>query len=147
MDYSVASAETLPPLSNWAKCTLESEAKVESLACIYDHQLYDQSDKLMGYDICSSEFNNGVYIFEDTFEYWTNQSASSNAMKSAKWGKVVNAFSSDFCGAGNNFGYNRSMSFQGAKERYAETIEMDVTSGQLETIHCSDIFDFSQCRW
>ncbi len=83
----------------------------------------------MGYDVCRDEFNEGIYVFEDTFEYWQNKSFASNHMKSATWGSIVNAFSSDYCGHGEFFGGKYSLSFQGAEQRYAVTSDLDVRSG------------------
>ncbi len=130
MDPSVAlGTSPVPALSDWSKCTVDSVAKLESTACIYDHQLYAQSNKLMGYDVCAAEFNQGVYVFEDTFEHWTDASFQNNSMRSATWGEIVNGFSNSHCGAGQHFGGQRSLSFQGSFNRFATTSDLDVSSG------------------
>lgn len=131
MDKSVANGTAaIPALSDWQKCTLDSVAKLESRACIYDRQLYEISDKLMGYDVCQEEYNNGVYIFEDTFEYWGNASFQSNAMKSATWDSVTNGYASQYCGPGKHFGGKYSMSFQGPFRRFAATNDLDMQTGE-----------------
>lgn len=131
MDYSIANGTNpLPPLSSYERCDLDSSYKVRSTACIYDQNLYHQSQNLLGYDLCLDEFNQGVYIFEDTFDYWRNVSRQSNDMKSALWHDIVNGFSNSYCGS---YSLGKSLSFRGDMIRYAETQEMDVSSGgQIE---------------
>jgi len=132
MNSSIANGTSpLPPLSSYDKCTLDSYYKIESSACIFDQNLYHQSGKTMGYDICQDYFNQGIYVFEDTFDYWRNDSIYSNDMKSALWNKVVNGYSNSFCGA---FSREKSLSFRGDSVRYAETQDVDISSGgKLET--------------
>jgi hypothetical protein len=122
-------AAPLPPLATWRECDLSSTTKLESKACIYDQLLYHQSNRLLGYDVCQSEFNEGVYIFEDTFENWQNSSYVSTTMKSAKWDIVYNGFTSSFCGSGENFGGEKALTFRGEYERFAITSDVDVRSG------------------
>jgi hypothetical protein len=80
----------LTPLNTWVNCDLDSLAKIQSSACIYDKQVYTETDGKLGYDVCQAQFEPGSYIFEDSFEYWRNSTLKSNIMKSAKWSKIVN---------------------------------------------------------
>lgn len=131
MTNAVAEGEDpLPPLSSWEECDLDSEVKLRGKACIYDRLLYFQSERTMGYDICSDKFNEGVYIFEDTFEDWVDtEDPSTTRMASAKWTDVVNGITSDDCGVGEHFGQRRSLAFRGEEQRLAETQDLDVRSG------------------
>lgn len=65
----------------------------------------------MGYDFCydtkdgaqrsQDEFKNGVYVFEDNFDYWKNKtdySRESILLASANWATMTNAQVTDFCG-------------------------------------------------
>ena len=127
----------LPPLSDWKKCTLESTVKLQGKSCIFDQNLYHQSGRLLGYDMCLEEFNEGVYVFEDVFEQWGNVSFTSTTMKSAKWHIVSNGFSNTFCGASNVPGFRgkRALSFRGEGRRFAETKDLDLSSGgRIETM-------------
>lgn len=119
----------LPPLSQWEACTLDSVVKLQSDACIFDNILYRSSDKTQGYDVCVESFEPGVYVFEDTFENWANESFVSNAMVSATWDDIVNGDVTPYCGVGEVFGGEFSLSFAGEQLRYAETKDMDLTSG------------------
>ena len=121
----------LPALSDWTKCKLDSEYKLQSKICIFDQNLYHQSDRLLGYDVCEDKFNEGVYVFEDLFEHWQNESFRSSTMKSAKWGHIYNGFANQFCGATSEPGFrgDKALSFRGVDHRYAETIDLDVRSG------------------
>ena len=117
----------LPPLPNWKACSLKSISKLEASACIFDSALYSETSGLLGYDICYDSFQWGSYIFEDTFEYWMNSSSTSNKMKSALWGTVVNGRTNNFCGSGSG---ERALSFEGGDGgRYAETVELDIRAG------------------
>eukprot|EP01032_Pedospumella_encystans_P024129 gene24129-27300_t len=130
VDETVAAGvNPLPALSTWKECTLESTVKLESKSCIYDQLLYYQSDRTMGYDVCQSAFNQGVYVFEDTFENWSNTSHTSTSMRSARWGDVINGFTSDACGVGNEFGERRALVFRGEQVREAVTLDVDISSG------------------
>ena len=133
----------LTPLVDWQPCTLESTTKIHSLACIFDPQLYFattvqtpranpktlESVGVMGYDLCVEKFENGVYIFEDMFEAWTNVSYKSNMMKSARWKNIVNGISTPYCGVGNIEGGKNALVFSGEGNRYAMTVDMDLSSG------------------
>lgn len=56
-----ASAEidytSLPPLSNFKTCSIDSTHKLQAKGCIYDQELYHLSGRQMGYDVCAAEFN------------------------------------------------------------------------------------------
>lgn len=77
VDQYVASApyDALPPLHTWRSCSLNDTVKLEAKACVFDEALYKQSQRLYGYDVCESEFEDGVYVFEDSFEYWGNKTS------------------------------------------------------------------------
>eukprot|EP01039_Chlorochromonas_danica_P012368 gene12368-14128_t len=128
MPQSVAEGTSaLPPLSRWEYCTMASENKLRSPACRYDSLLFHQSNMLMGYDICEEQFNEGVYVFEDRFDYWRNSSVPSSTLeKSAKWSTVYNGFVGDYCGA---VSLQNAMIFRGEQFRYAETIDLNLISG------------------
>jgi hypothetical protein len=132
MDVSSSTAlglAPLQPLNQFKYCDVNSEAKIETKACIYDQDLYTQSESILGFDICSESFAGGSYIFEDTFEQWGNTSLSSNKMKSARWGHIVNGYATNYCGVGQFTGGRKSLSFSGYVSRYAETTDMDVETG------------------
>jgi hypothetical protein len=118
--------DPLPPLSTYSPCTLESTTKMQNLACIYDNNLYHQSNTQLGYDICEEEFENGIYIFEDTFEYWQNLSHTSNYMKSAKWSGIDGGFTNTYCGS---FEGKKSLSFRGIEKRKAESQDLNLMTG------------------
>lgn len=122
-------AAPIPALSTWQECTLDTEVKLQGKACIYDQLLYYQSERTLGYDVCQEKFNQGVYVFEDTFENWASTNSSSTTMKSARWNQVVNAFTTDACGVGEFFGERRALVFRGELNRRAETKDVDVRSG------------------
>lgn len=119
----------LPPLSYLPLCSDRSTTKLEGSFCVFDSQLYWASNGAMGADLCQKTYGKGVYIFEDTFESWSNFTLSSNKMQSAKWDKIVNGFATSYCGVGNHHGGKNSLSFSGAFDRFAETKDLDVTSG------------------
>ena len=65
----------------WQPCAVRSRNRVRGLACVYDAELYGMSRGELGYDFCvgsvasalGAEFRDGVYIFEDSFEHWNNE--------------------------------------------------------------------------
>jgi hypothetical protein len=123
--------ESFPPLSQWKYCDIDSYAKLEAPACIFDRQLYDATDHMMGYDICVDTFTPGVYVFEDGFENWANETWQSNELKSALWANIVNGHANVYCGACPNGGA-KSLAFNGGLEvqqRLAETKDLDLASG------------------
>jgi hypothetical protein len=131
LNESVAmGTNALPSLSTFTPCTLNSQVKLESPACVYDQNLYHQSNQKLGYDVCTDLYSQGVYIFEDNFENWQNISISSNLMKSATWNFVKNGFANTFCGA-NEGSDLKSLSFRGEEKRFAETRDLDVQSGGI----------------
>lgn len=101
--------------------------KLQSPACVYDPLLFHQSDTLLGYDVCRKSYNQGVYIFEDTFDYWRNSSIfSSNRMKSALWDSMYNGFAGPYCGATS---LKTALIFRGEDFRYAVTKDLNLSSG------------------
>lgn len=127
----------LPSLSSYQYCTLNSTAKLQSQACVFDNQLYTSTDQSLGYDVCQQSFQQGLYIFEDTFEYWNDpQDFSSNLMKSALWLEIKNGQVSDDCGVNplissytGTKGGTKTLTFYGTNLRYAITQNLDVSSG------------------
>lgn len=126
--------QPIPPISSWTKCSLSSQYKLEAKSCLFDQSLYHQSERTLGFDICRDEFNEGVYVLEDTFEDWAVvTSPASSAMVSAKWANVTNGQTDAECGVGRVFGDRRSLRFGGDYLRFAETQDVDVRGGgQLE---------------
>lgn len=79
-----------------------------------------------GYDFCEEDFvtpTAGVYVFEDTFELWAGDDASSNTMASARWDHVTNGGLSGVCGVDSG---DRALVFTGANHREAETLDVDM---------------------
>jgi hypothetical protein len=130
MPQSVANgSESLPPLSRWTYCDLDSYAKLEAQACVFDKQLYAATDGMMGYDICKSSFQPGVYVFEDGFENWENSTWQSNQMKSARWASIINGDAANYCGACSG---KKALVFTGGlvvQQRYAETQDVELSTG------------------
>jgi hypothetical protein len=149
LNYSVATGATpLPELSSFKPCTLNSVVKLQSPACIYDQNLYHQSQTSLGYDVCEKKYSGGVFIFEDVFDHWRNTSFQSNRMVSAHWAKIVNAYANTFCGTARG---TKALSFRGEFDRYAETRDLDVSSGgrvEFKLFMPPQSYDFSHplCR-
>ncbi|KAJ1400782.1 hypothetical protein B484DRAFT_437954, partial [Ochromonadaceae sp. CCMP2298] len=130
LDDSARGNSPLPALSSWQACDLASTTKLYSHACVFDQLLYEQSDQLLGYDVCRGSFNEGVYVFEDTFEDWAVAAdPASTLMKSATWDSVYNAFTNSYCGVGEIAGGKKSLLFGGAFLRHATTSDLDLSSG------------------
>eukprot|EP00957_Ditylum_brightwellii_P168778 12846598-Ditylum_brightwellii.AAC.1 len=140
-------------------CNISSTVnKVVGHACIFDAQLYSRSERSLGFDVChnapretvedeSTLFSNGVYVFDDDFDHWTNKTdfrrESSVNMASARWDSVVNAEASDICGFNSNlsrdyrkFDQSRgipsrdaALVFSGVHFRHADTIDLDIEYG------------------
>lgn len=122
--------DALPSLYDWNKCTLNSKSKIQSQACIYDRALYILTDGDLGYDICKDEFQQGAYVFEDTFEYWEDSTLfETNLMDSATWNKTYNAATNSYCGVGKVRGGSNALVFSGDFYRYATTLDVDVSFG------------------
>lgn len=129
IDHRVGHAPyiALGSMYDWRFCNLDSSVKLQAMACIYDRELYDSTDGHLGFDVCADEYENGVYVFEDTFEHWTNlTNFRSNKMRSGRWNKQVNAYVSADCGTANGGG---ALTFQGEFYRYIDTSDLDVTFG------------------
>jgi hypothetical protein len=122
--------DPLDSLYNWKMCDLDSTVKIEAQACQFDTSLYTLTGGNLGFDICKDEFEGGVYVFEDTFEYWEDKyDFETNLLKSAIWNSTYNAQTSNYCGTGEHLGGERSLSFSGPNYRYAETKNVDVIFG------------------
>ena len=121
--------DPLPPLSGWRKCTLDSTVKLINKACIFDQRLYDSTDGHMGFDVCLDKFNQGVYIFEDTFEAYGNYSWQSNSMASSLWSNIENGHATPYCGVAQHLGEENALTFSGENDRLAETRDVDVAVG------------------
>ena len=134
---SVATAiDAITPMTTWKHCDNSSTTKIQGWGCIFDQQLFDLTGSDRGYEYCKSEFLDGVYIFEDTFDSWDNFTLNSNKMKSAKWEKINNGRSTPYCGAyTENASYpqiysgSNSLQFSGATSRLAESKDLDLSSG------------------
>ena len=127
--HSVGNApyDTFGSQFEWRYCNLNSTVKLQAMACIYDRELYVSTDKGLGFDVCADEYENGVYVFEDTFEHWGNiTNFNSNEMKSATWSKLVNGYVSNDCGTGRG---NGALTFAGEFYRYIDTKPLDVSFG------------------
>lgn len=90
---------SLSGLATWQKCDFNSTAKLQAQACIYDEELFGLSNEYLGFDVCGDEFVEGVYVFEDTFEYWQSaRDYTSNLLKSAIWNETINVEAAGHCG-------------------------------------------------
>ncbi len=149
--------------TNYNFCSMYSVHKVIGRTCIVDSQLFVESNGFLGFDVClqqdnqdsrsspsglDDKFEDGVYIFEDNFDYWMNDtdySSISVMMKSARWSNMVNAKSSEICGYNDilrpyevelspykdhvMFKKNAALVFSGVRNRYSETVALDVRYG------------------
>jgi hypothetical protein len=131
VDRAVTTSDaSLPSLYYWDKCSLNSTSKIQSQACIYDSALYSLTSGYLGYDICKDEFQNGAYVFEDTFEYWERPTDfESNLMRSATWNSTYNVEAAPYCGVGKTRGGSNALVFSGDFYRYAVTRDVDVSNG------------------
>lgn len=132
VDSSVTSQEytALPSLYYWDKCSLNSTSKIQSQACIYDSALYSLTNGNLGYDICQDEFQNGAYVFEDTFEYWEDSTNfETNLMASAIWNSSYNVETAPYCGVAKSRGGSKALVFSGDFYRYIATRDVDVSFG------------------
>ena len=82
---------------------------------------------VFSYDVCSSSFSKGVYIFEDTFDNWQNTSFQSNLMKSAAWKAISEGSPKPYCGSVSG---TESLLFGGVNKRFIYSI-------------CNSIFSYS----
>ena len=63
--------------------------------CVIDlrpaQELYRLSNETLGYDFDASAFAGGMYLFEETFEFWkTKNNYANNGMGSAHWDYIYN---------------------------------------------------------
>ena len=157
----VEADSTLMPIQ-YNFCSINNTVnRVIGKTCIVDPQLYHESDGLLGHDLCITkgnealvspahrhEFEDGVYVFEDNFDYWKNDtdySSDSIVMKSARWSNIANAKSGDICGFNSivrpyevempptkdelEFKRPAALVFSGVQNRFSETIDLDVRFG------------------
>jgi hypothetical protein len=132
VDRSVTSGDysALSSLYHWDKCSLNSTSKIQAQACVYDSALYSLTNGYLGYDVCKDEFQDGAYVFEDTFEYWeTPTDFKTNLMVSATWNSTYNVETAPYCGVGKTRGGSKALVFSGDYYRYATTLDVDVTFG------------------
>jgi len=128
-DVVTNSYEALDDLSSWQKCGFNSTAKLQAQACVYDEELFALSAEYLGFDVCEDEFAEGIYVFEDTFEYWQSpRDYTSNLMKSAIWNETANVETANHCGTPSGGGAN-AMVFGGEFFRYAITNDVDLKFG------------------
>ena len=132
IDTSSNVSDGLQPLQTtdqWRYCSLSSTFKVEAKACIFDPELFSVTDSVLGYDVCKSNFDGGVFNFEDTFEHWVNKSSfESNLLLSAKWSSIFNAEVGSYCGSGTEGG-SEALVFYGPQARFADTQDLDLRHG------------------
>jgi hypothetical protein len=129
-NVTTGSYDSLPGLSNWRHCTLESTSKLQATACIYDSSLYSLTGGNLGYDVCKDEFAGGAYVFEDTFENWVSpRNFETNLMKSANWNSSINVETNNYCGVPKSNGGNKALVFSGDFFRYVVTDDVDVVFG------------------
>jgi len=143
----------------YSYCLLnKTRTKIIGNACVFDNELYRLTDKLMGFDFCYDEshtldsvnenkpFIDGACIFEDSFDYWkneTNYSLESVYTPSARWAKIENAQVTNICGVNNITRKHemptselekllwspKSLVFSGLHFRFAETMDLDLRYG------------------
>jgi hypothetical protein len=119
----------LDDLSSWQKCSFNSTAKLQAQACVFDEELFALSNEYLGFDVCKDEFDEGIYVFEDTFEYWqSSRDSTSNLLKSAMWNETINVEAANHCGTPVGGGAN-AMVFGGEYYRYAITNDVDMSFG------------------
>ena len=136
---------------------MQTQKKIIGNACVFDPELYEWSDKLMGFDFCVNNENNklngpdGLYVFDDNFDYWIRtkkDNFSYVTIPSAKWEKMENGEATDICGFRNgtykydehikmvssvndysSFKIPSALVFSGVQVRYAQTQSLDVSYG------------------
>ena len=82
---------------------------------------------MTGYDVCASEYQGGVYVFEDTFDHWVDSTSfASNRMVSGRWASTVNAEANSNCGSA---GGENALKFSGEFTRSAITLDLDISFG------------------
>lgn len=135
-DSVATAADAITPMTTWKHCDNSSTSKIEGWGCIFDQQLFDLTGSARGYEYCDSEFLNGIYIFEDTFDSWDNFTLNSNKMKTAKWDFINNGRSTPYCGSYiENAAYPKiysgpnSLQFSGEQSRVAQSADLDLSSG------------------
>ena len=143
--------------ANYSFCDLQTTVnKMRGKVCVFDEELYKRTEFQMGFDFCfdvkglyddpSVEFTNGVFVFEDNFDYWLNKtdySQDSIGMASALWNTMTNAEVADYCGVNllpGDLDYPRmapgvlrgegSLHFSGVLERQAVT-EVSELGGEV----------------
>jgi hypothetical protein len=123
VDPAVANGDSpLNPLSDWKYCNLNSKVKLEAYGCSFDPQLFRQSKRALGFDVCMDEFDGGVYVFEDDSENWVdNLNFQTNKMISATWESVKNGQTSNFCGLPDKYAGKKAITFSGITVRQAIT--------------------------
>jgi hypothetical protein len=129
MDVAMGS-KPLPSLATWRNCDdYNSVAKLINKACVYDQQLYDSTAGHLGYDLCMDMFQEGLYIFEDTFEQYKNEKWTSNLMRSSTWLNITNGFATPYCGKAEELGGKNALTFSGENGREATTQDLDISPG------------------
>eukprot|EP00904_Undaria_pinnatifida_P000099 jgi/Undpi1/1008/HiC_scaffold_10.g04472.m1 len=130
VEFAGDTATGLAPITEWSYCNDETTVeKVYGGYCIFDEEVYIYSGGKWGFDFCVEDFlssSSGVYVFEDTFELWTTQNTSGNAMASARWDHAINGELSKICGVGAG---SKTMVFSGANYREVETLDLEMSYG------------------
>lgn len=85
VDLGTTPANGIQSAATYKFCELsETVNKIRGKVCVYDEELFKQSENTLGYDFChdvkgrvgtskDDEFPDGVFVFEDTFDYWRNK--------------------------------------------------------------------------
>mmetsp|Transcript_18357 Transcript_18357/g.38203 ORF Transcript_18357/g.38203 Transcript_18357/m.38203 type:complete len:1044 (+) Transcript_18357:115-3246(+) len=157
VDLDATPEQGIQSAATYKFCNLGTTVnKIRGKVCVYDEELFKQSENTLGYDFCydvkgrvgtdkSDEFLNGVYVFEDNFDFWRNKtdySQESIFQASANWEEMTNAQVTDFCGinvqpgdqgypaigAGEKFGEG-ALVFSGVLKRNAVTKPLDMSNG------------------
>ena len=92
IDLDGAPADGVQSAADYKFCELETTInKIRGKVCVYDEELFKQSENTLGFDFCydlkdgvertEDEFLNGVYVFEDNFDYWNNKTDYSQQVR------------------------------------------------------------------
>jgi len=86
-----------------------------------------QRPKIFGGEASNAAFSDGVYVFEDNFDWWANSTGfKGNERKSARWRQVLGGSVDDVCGV---YTEGHALHFWGPTTREAVTEDLDVRFG------------------
>ena len=169
------SGDFIPAAQPYKVCDRElSASRVVGSACVYDREMYEWSNTLLGYDMCTSSpreegqrprnvsspdplllhvhNQSGVYVFDDDFELPLRP----------HWTEVVNGNLSGACGVnnnpperGNHGGFQPAVNehalvFTGVQARHAATVDLNIQfGGRMEfflKMGDTDTDDDAECK-